>query len=176
MRIIRYLAGTTGICMSISVQEPVRVHGYIDASYGVHCDGKSHTGMLLTLGKGSILAKSKKQKIVVKSSTEAELVAASDEAGELIHVQAFLKEIGESNHSGLLYQDNTAAISLETKGKAAAARTKHVSLRHLWIKDRVERKELEVEYKKTDEMLADLLTKPIQGDKFLELRRRIMNE
>jgi hypothetical protein len=162
--------------MSISVEEPVRVQGYVDASYGVHGDGKSHTGMLLTLGKGSILAKSKKQKIVVKSSTEAELVAASDEAAELIHAQAFLREIGESDLSGLLYQDNTGAISLETKGKAAAARTKHVSLRHLWIKDRVERKELEVRYKKTEDMLADLFTKPIQGDRFMKLRRQIMNE
>jgi hypothetical protein len=176
MRVIKYLAGTNELCMSLTIQEPVKLRCYVDASYGVHKDGKSHTGMLLTLGKGAILARSRKQKIVVKSSTEAELVAASDEAGELLHAQGFLREIGESAEVGILHQDNTAAISLETKGKVAAARTKHVSLRHLWIKDQVKQGELVVEYTKTDDMLADLLTKPLQGEKFLELRRRIMNE
>jgi hypothetical protein len=176
MRVVRYLAGTKELCMSLIVQEPVTVHCYVDASYGVHQDGKSHTGMLLTIGKGAVLARSRKQKIVVKSSTEAELVAASDEAGELLHAQGFLREIGESVAIGVLHQDNTAAISLETKGKAAAARTKHVSIRHLWIKDQVKQGELLVRYTNTDDMLADLLTKPLQGEKFLELRRRIMNE
>jgi hypothetical protein len=176
LRVIRYLLGTKDLCMRLSVQQPVTVQCYVDASYGVHQDGKSHTGMLMTIGKGVILAKSRKQKIVVKSSTEAELVAASDEAGELLNTQSFLREIGESTEVGVLHQDNTAAISLECKGKIAAARTKHVNIRYLWIKDRVARGDMRVVYTRTEDMLADLLTKPLQGEKFRELRRRVMNE
>jgi hypothetical protein len=176
MRMIRYLHGTEDLCMRLSVDEPIVVHCYVDASYGVHQDGKSHTGMIMTIGHGTVLAKSCKQKIVVKSSTEAELVAASDQAGELLHTQEFLREIEVSVEVGMLHQDNTAAISLEVKGKAAAARTKHVSIRHLWIKDRVSHGDMRVIHTGTNDMLADLLTKPLQGDKFAELRARVMNE
>ncbi len=51
---------------------------YVDASYRVHADMKSHTGCVITLGKGPIFVRSAKQKLVSKSSTEAELIALSD--------------------------------------------------------------------------------------------------
>ena len=51
---------------------------WIDASYGVHADMKSHTGRTTSLGLGTIPNKSSTQKLNVKSSTEAEIVAASE--------------------------------------------------------------------------------------------------
>ena len=54
------------------------LQAYSDASYGIHADAKSHTGLYLTLGRGPILCKSYKQKSVTKSSCEAEILALSD--------------------------------------------------------------------------------------------------
>ena len=55
---------------------------YVDASYGVHADGKSHTGMTISLGRGAVHVRSSKQKIVTKSSTEGELVGLTDSLGQ----------------------------------------------------------------------------------------------
>ena len=63
---------------------------YIDASYGTHPDGKSHTGVCMLLGKGAFYVQSCKQKIVSKSSTEAEIVAVSDGISEVIWARNFL--------------------------------------------------------------------------------------
>ena len=78
-RVMKYLNGTktAGVCLGGS--EPLQVTAYIDASYGVHADGKSHSGLDITMGHGPVLCRSAKQKIVTKSSTESELVAVSDE-------------------------------------------------------------------------------------------------
>lgn len=64
-------------------------------SYGVHVDsGRSHTGGAVTVGSGPVFAKSAKQRIVTKSSTEAELVGLSDTASQAIHLREFLREQG----------------------------------------------------------------------------------
>ena len=70
---IVFAPGTKGIIVSI----------LIDAAYGVHPDGKSHTGSCIVIGeRGAVHCKSAKQQIVTKSSTEAELVALSDSANQ----------------------------------------------------------------------------------------------
>jgi len=66
---------------------------YIDAAYGVHADMKSHSGMMVTLGQGSLLTVSTKQKCVSKSSTEAELNAVTDMIGQAIELKKAAEEI-----------------------------------------------------------------------------------
>ena len=68
----------------------MKVESYIDASYGVHADGKSHSGTIITLGAGPVYVRSSKQKIVTKSSSEAELVALSDNASHVIWARNFI--------------------------------------------------------------------------------------
>ena len=57
---------------------------WIDASYGVHDNMRSHTGTTMSLGRGSIYSRSVKQKLNTKSSTEADLVGASDDASQIL--------------------------------------------------------------------------------------------
>ena len=72
---------------------------YVDVSYGVHADGKSHTGSSIIIGDtGAVFNKSCKQSIVTKSSTEAELVAASDALNQLLHARELLKN--QKKHQG----------------------------------------------------------------------------
>ena len=84
-RVLRYLFGTQHLGIVIEPDKSFFcVRSYIDASYGVHPDGRSHTGVTISLGKGPIMTKSTKQKIATKSSTEAELIALSDSSSLVI--------------------------------------------------------------------------------------------
>ena len=71
-RTVQYVRNTRDLGLTLTIGDPMTVMSYIDASYGVHQDMKSHTGSTITLGKGSIYAKSSTQKLTTKSSTEAE--------------------------------------------------------------------------------------------------------
>ena len=88
----------------------LRLRTYADASYGVHMDDKSHTGNVITLGRGPIYSKSSKQKSVTKSSCEAEILALSDIVSTVAWIRDFLQEIGVDMEPPLLLEDNKAAF------------------------------------------------------------------
>jgi hypothetical protein len=77
---------------------------------------------------------------------------------------------------GVLFQDNQSAIKLEVNGKSSSNRTKHISIRNFWLKDKVSQGDIVIEYLPTEDMIADLLTKPLQGELFYKFRKQIMNE
>ena len=77
-RLIGYLKGTQDLVLTLSADGAWIVKWYIDAAFGVHKDMKSHTGNVMTLGKGAANAASLKQKLNTKSSTESELVGTDD--------------------------------------------------------------------------------------------------
>jgi hypothetical protein len=146
----------------------------VDASYGTHKDRKSQTGAILTMGIGAINAKSSKQKIVAKSSTEAELIAASDQAGDLIESSEFLRYQGYDIDIPEVLEDNTSTIRLITNGRKSSERTKHVDIRYFWLEDKVKNNIIKIIHTKTEEMIADLLTKALQGSQFKYLSKLIL--
>jgi hypothetical protein len=174
-RVIKYLNGTSNLGIILSADSPARIKAYVDASYGVHDDGKSHTGLMVSIGAGPISIKSSKQKIVTKSSTEAELISASDEASEALGNRDFLIAQGELDEPAILYQDNMSTIAMINNGSSKSSRTRHINIRHFWMKERVDMGELSIVYLPTDDMIADILTKPLQGEKFLKLRELLLN-
>ena len=103
--------------------------GYFDAAYGIHEDGKSHTGACLTIGdRGPVSVESTKQSIVAKSSTEAELVATSDSANMLLHLRNFLVGQGHPQTPATVYQDNMSCMSLIDKGRSTSKKTRHIAM------------------------------------------------
>jgi hypothetical protein len=177
-RCLKYLNNTKtmGIVLSEGSDKwIIRVASYIDASYGVHADGKSHSGAVHTLGAGPIAVRSNKQKLVTKSSTEAEMVAASDEMSHTLHYQEFLREQGYDVERAIVYQDNKSCMTLLEKGRSTSDRTRHIKIRHFWIHHYIETKEVALEYLPTDKMIADILTKPLQGEHFRRLRKLLLN-
>jgi hypothetical protein len=174
-RLIRYLRGSRdkGICFEGSKQ--IQVYAYVDSSYGVHTDLKSHTGVVIGIGKGPVYAKSSGQKLNTKSSTEAELVGLSDSTPQVIWARAFLEEQGYAVGAAKVYQDNMSTIALVKNGKSNSNRTRHIAVRFFFVADRVKSKEINIEYMPTGEMLADILTKPLQGALFKKLRNQLLN-
>jgi hypothetical protein len=75
----------------------------------------------------------------------------------------------------LMLQDNKSLILLERNGKASSGKcTRHINICYFFISDQVNMKELTIEWCPTKQMVADFMTKPIQGSHFRHLRDYIM--
>ena len=128
---------------------------------------KSHTGGVITFGRGGIACKSAKQKLVTKSSSEAELVGASEYLPSTIWVQYFLQAQGFPHHTSYFEQDNQSAIRLKWNRHASASqRSRHINIRYFFITDRLDTDNITLRYCQTEHMLADFLSKPLQGSLF----------
>jgi hypothetical protein len=87
---LKYLDSTVNMLLVLAADNTGKIWWWVDASYAVHVDMKSHTGGTLSLGKGSIYSTSSKQKLVTRSSTEAEVVGVHDLMPQLIWTAHFL--------------------------------------------------------------------------------------
>ena len=133
-----------------------------DASFAVHPDMKSHTGYGMMMGKEYLQTTSRKQKLNMRSSTEAELVAADDAMTQILWTKMFLEEQGYKTKETILLQDNTSAIQLENDGKwSSHKRTRHINIRYFFITDQIEKCILKVKYCSTDNMVMDYMSKPL---------------
>ena len=149
---------------------------WVDASYAVHPDMKSHTGACMSLGKGSIYSSSTRQKLNTKSSTEAMLVGVSDAMSQIVWTRYFMEAQGYEISENVLEQDNMSAMLLENNGRASSSkRTRHINIRYFFVTDRIKNGEVSVSHCPTGEMVADFLTKPLQGTTFRKFRNLIMN-
>ena len=147
------------------------MYTFVDASFAVHKDMKSHTSGVIAFGHGGIACKSTKQKLVTKSSTEAELVETSEYLPSTIWVQYFLQAQGFPHHTSYFEQDNQSAIWLEWNGRASASQWScHINIRYFFITGRLDTDNITLQYCQTKHMLADFLSKPLQGSLFRKFR------
>ena len=157
-RMLRYLNTTLDMVLTLSALATTIIKWWVDASYAVHKNMRSHTGGCMTLGQGMIKLKSVKQKLNTKSSTEAELVGASDLSLFIIWTKYFLEEQGWNINQNTLFQDNQSAMQLEQNGMLSnSQRTRHINIRYFFIKDRIDKGEMQVLYCPTERMVADFL-------------------
>lgn len=148
-RVVRYIRWSrdTGLVFRPG-GSGISVRLFVDASYGVHVDGKSHTGSCVVIGDiGAVHCRSTKQGIISKSSTEAELIGLSDSANQGIHTRMFLVNQGYSMGPVTLYQDNMSCITLIDRGRSGAEKTRHIGIRYFWVKERVSTGEIVLVHK-----------------------------
>jgi hypothetical protein len=175
-RTIQYLRGTVDLELTLEADDVHVVKWWVDASYGVHQDMKSHTGATMSLGKGSVYSASKTQRLNTKSSTEAELVGVDDVMAQVLWTRYFLEGQGYDVKDNTVYQDNQSTMLLEKNGRGSSSkRTRHINVRYFFVTDRIKADEMKVEYCPTDDMVGDLFMKPLQGGKFRKFRDAIMN-
>lgn len=173
---VQYLRATQDMPLTLSADSLNSIEWYVDASHGVHPDFRSHTGVVMTMGRGAAFSMSVRQKLNTKSSTESELVGVSDAGSAILWAREFLLGQGVDLRDSIVYQDNQSAILLERNGRASSGKlTRHINQRFFWIKDRVNKGEIQITHCPTQNMLADLMTKPLQGSQFKYLRNRILN-
>ena len=177
VRMMRYLYSTQGMHLSLRAYDLHIIKWYIDASFAVHPDFKSHTGSTATMGEGVIQTMSRKQKLNSRSSTEAELIAVDDAITQVLWTKLFMEAQGYPVEENILYQDNMSSILLETNGRSSAGkRSRALNIRYFFVTDQVELGNVKIEHMPTDDMWADYMTKPLQGDKFRKFRALILGD
>ncbi len=135
----------------------------------------STSGWVFMYNSAAVSWGSKKQKSVALSSCEAEIMASSEAAKEAVYLDRFVSELGYGNGQPVsLATDNQAARNLAYNPEHHD-RTKHIERRHFFIRELVEELKIIVPYVKTDENLADFLTKPLAPKIFFPLLDAIMN-
>jgi hypothetical protein len=175
IRLMKYLNGTRKLHLTLSIDNLRVIKWYVDASFAVHPDFRSHTGGIMTMGTGAIQSGSMKQKLNTRSSTEAEIVGVDDIAPKIFWTKLFIESQGYEIEKNILYQDNKSSILLEENGrKSAGKRSRAMNIRYFFITDQVEKGNVVIEHCPTETMVADFMTKSLQGNKFREFRKAIL--
>ena len=111
--------------MTLTIEPSNSPRWWVDSSYALHPDMKSHMGIFMTISKESMNTSSCKQKLNTKSSTEAELVAIDDAMAQILWTRHFLAAQGKPVQVTTIYQDNKCTILLSENGRASSStRTK----------------------------------------------------
>ena len=161
-RIFRYLAATKELGLRYGTSN--LSGGYSDADWGSGEDRKSIGGFVFLLNGGAISWTSKKQSSIALSTTEAEYMAMTQAAKEILWLRVLLDELGAFNHITLMSKlngDNQGALAL-ARNPEYHARTKHIDIQHHFIRDLVTSERVYLEYCPTTEMIADIMTKGLQ--------------
>ena len=174
-RLVNYTHTTLDEESVIGIEDIGIMHTYVDASYAVQPNMRSHSGGEISYGIGLIASTSQKQKLNVRSSTEAEIVGVSDVLPKVLHIDLFLAAQGHPLKENILYQDNKSAVKLEVNGKhSSSKRTRHVDIRYFYIKCLADKEKILIKYCPTEKMIADFFTKPLQGNLFRVMRKIIL--
>ena len=129
------------------------------------------------MATGPVYCKSHVQKIVTLSSTESELVAMVEGVRRLIPLMGLLRKFGLVNESepAVILCDNKSVLHLISNGEGCPGKSRHMRVRWHFISEMIESNYLRYEHIDTNLMVADILTKPMGGSKFRELRGIMMN-
>ncbi|GJS88313.1 putative ribonuclease H-like domain-containing protein [Tanacetum coccineum] len=168
-KIFKYLKGQPKLGLWYPRDSPFVLEAYSDSDYaGSHGDRKSTTGGCQFLGRRLISWQCKKQTIVATSSTEAEYVAAANCCGHVLWIQNQMLDYEFNFMNTKIYIDNQSTICI-VKNPVFYQRTKHIEIRHHFIRDANEKNLIQVLKIHTDENVADLLTKAFDGPRFNHL-------
>ncbi|KAJ1270345.1 hypothetical protein BS78_06G047000 [Paspalum vaginatum] len=171
-RILRYVAGT--VCFYRRKEGETALLSYSDSDHGADVDGrKSTSGVLFFLGGNVITWQSQKQKVVALSSCEAEYIAAATACCQGVWLARLLAEL-RGEEAGAVNQkiDNQSAIQL-SKNPVFHDRSKHIDVKYHYIRECIEEGRVDVEPIDTKLQLADILTKALGRDQFLQLRSKL---
>ncbi|GFS54007.1 retrovirus-related Pol polyprotein from transposon TNT 1-94 [Trichonephila clavipes] len=169
-RVFRYIAGTVGYGITYHATETKGVlHCYSDSDFG-GCTktSRSTSGYVMIYTGGAISWRSQRQAIVATSTTEAEVIAASEAAKEVIWLCRLIQSIVNLREIPTLQVDNRAAVKL-SHNPEYHRRTKHIEIKHFFVREKVLEGKLNVKQVSTEKQVSDILTKPLMKSRLLTL-------
>ncbi|GJV73787.1 hypothetical protein Tco_1493782 [Tanacetum coccineum] len=168
-RIFRYLKGTIHMGLWYPKDSGFELKAFADADYaGCHDTRRSTSGSAQFLGHRLVSWSSKKQKSTAISTTEAEYIALQDVCAQILWMRSQLRDYGFAFNKIPMYCDNQSAIAL-CCNSVQHSRSKHIDIRHHFIKEQVERKVVELYFVETKYQLADIFTKALPRERFATL-------
>ncbi|GJX73011.1 putative ribonuclease H-like domain-containing protein [Tanacetum coccineum] len=160
-RIFRYLKGKPKLGLWYPRVSLFYLEAYSDSDYaGANLDRKSIIGGCQFLGRRLISWQCKKHTIMATSTTESEYVAAANYCGQVLWIQNQMLDYGFNFMNTKIYIDNESTICI-VKNPVFYSKTKHIAIRHHFIRDVYEKKLIHVLKIHTDDNVADLLTKAL---------------
>ena len=171
--IIVYLAQTAslGVTFDGYADRAGELYTETDSDWAV---GHSTTGWCSYLAGAAVCYRSQRQTCIAMSSTEAEIIAASAGAIELVNAKSLLEEMGLPQGVSALYVDNSGAVEL-SRDRKSCHRSRHVDRRFFKVRKLSYEGVLRVEHIDTKLNSSDLLTKPLCWALFESHRRRLLN-
>lgn len=171
-RVLCYLKGTQnhGIQFTRDKENAICMAAYCDANWGGDtATRRSTSGVLVLLGGGPVIYKSKRQSTVALSSAEAEYISLALATQEVMWLRFLLNELGlQLSGPSTILMDNKSAISMATN-QGYTPRAKHIDLRAHFVRDYVQNKDIKLEYVPSEKQLADFLTKAIPTPRLAQL-------
>lgn len=143
------------------------IRGYCDADWANDVDDRrSRTGYVFLYQGGLISWNSKKQTTVALSTTEAEYMAVSAATQDALWLKSLVQELNlcSTEKPVEIHGDNKGAIDLAANG-SFRPKTKHIDLRHHFIREKLEEGKIVLSHVGTDDMIADNLTKAVPKEK-----------
>ena len=146
--------------------ESDELYGYLDSDWaGSLDDMKSTSGYVFSFGYGVFSWNSKKQDIVTQSSAEAEYVSTAAAANQAIWLRKMLNDLGmQQSQATVIFCDNKSAISI-AKNPVQHVRMKHINVKFHAIREAEKNGEVQLVHCRSEEQLADILTKALPKDK-----------
>jgi transposase InsO family protein len=173
-RVMRYLACTKDYSLiyqgRVGSSEEPTVIGHCDSGWGNDIqDRRSTTGYVFTMAGGAISWQSKRQATTALSSVEAEYMATTHATKEAIWWRMVLKQLGFGvTEPTTIYSDSQGSIAL-TKNPGHHSRSKHIDIQYHLIREHVADGSIELIYMSTQDLIADVLTKPLARDRHHKL-------
>ena len=179
MHTLQYLFQTRAHGMILRPQEPgspLVLSCYCDASWLSDSDSKSQTGFCLSFGGGAAFyGKSIKQPTVSAASTASEQRALFQLAHEVVFIINLCEEIGRPVELPVtIKEDNKSTILLSTKLTGQVKKSRHFLMLIHYVRDQIKRGLIRLEYVLTEENIADILTKALDGKDFQYKKQGLM--
>ena len=172
-RIMRYLLGTINLGLWYPKNSTCNLIGYSDSDFaGSKTDRKSTSGTCQFIGSALVSWHSKKQNSVALSTAEAEYISAGSCCAQILWMKQQLSDYGIILDRIPIKCDNTSAINL-SKNPVQHSRTKHIEIRHHFLRDHVLKGDCVLEFVDTKNQLADIFTKPLPKEVFFSIRREL---
>ncbi|PKA46819.1 Retrovirus-related Pol polyprotein from transposon TNT 1-94 [Apostasia shenzhenica] len=170
-RILRYITGTTDYGLWFSNITNFKLFGFSDSDWaGSLDDRRSTSGNFFSLGSSAISWCSKKQATTTLLSTEAEYVVITLAVCQVVWLRRLLEELHQMQEDATnVFCDNKATIAL-TKNPIFHGRTKHVDIKHHFIRELTTESIVDLKFCNTNEQVADILTKALPYKKFVYFR------
>ena len=179
--LVRYLKGTANLGIELNSTSASEITCFFDAGHqNPTLRSRSSTGVIITYGGSPIAWSSNIQRSVAFSSAESEYVAISQGMRTVLWLHNLLSEIidfigSEGVPSPRCFTDSQPAINVINKGDPSMPATRHLAARMHWMIDLFSTSEFSLCHVRTEDNLADILTKSFTNSSpFISLRDRVM--